>query len=174
MSVSYRRVNYYSLGKPYYDNKVIPPRPPECFEIYKTPQTGKEEIEQKYYRTTDVYEIQGRTPYVSTACDVVCNTTNYLSYLSEDGKFLFSKFKDYNGSLDIYCLFNINQNPIPVITWLNCGDVVDATTLFINTLCVIGVSGCDWVDEYNGYYFPKNGLNSISGSITMGINYLSC
>ena len=171
MPVNYKRVKYYSLGRPYFDTKVVPSRPPKVFEITSySPDTS---IQQKYYRTSNIFEIQGRSPYVATN-DVVCNTTTYLTYLSEDEKFAFIKFKDsFNGSLSYYALTRVFNPPYDPITWLNCGDVVDVSKLYYYSLCITSSgTGCDFVEEYNGFYYPKDGT-SVIGSNSMTINYIS-
>lgn len=172
MSVNYNRVKYYNLGRPYFDTKVVPSRPPEVFEIleYSTyPLT-----QQKYYRTTNIFEIQGRSPYVATN-DVVCDTTTYLTYLSEDEKYIFIKFKNsFNGALSYYALTYTLTPYLSVINWLNCGDVVDVSKLQYTTLCVLsgGGGGCEFVEEYNGFYYPRNGTSQVLGA-NMTIRYIS-
>jgi len=167
MSVSYNRVKYYSLGKPYYDNKITLPYP-DCFEITNL-TIGYSQLLQKYYRQGQTITLQGRTPYVDDV-DVVCSQLQYLTYISEDKKNMFVYCNDViNGSVSFYTLISNNVN-VP-INWNTCGSVKTFNSLFF---FVFDLVYPDWVRTEGGYSFPKEGTNLISPTDTMTINYLSC
>jgi hypothetical protein len=103
----------------------------------------------------------------------VCDTTTYLTYLSEDENYAFVKFKDsFNGALSYYALTYTLTPYLSVIDWLNCNDVVDVSKLQYSALCVIGAGGCEFVEEYNGFYYPRNGTSQVLGN-NMTIRYIS-
>lgn len=175
MPVSYKRVQYYSLGRPYYDNKVLPSGIPNALEIMFL--TNNEDVRQIYYLQEPTLELKGRSPFVISQNDVVCNQTTYLTYLSQDKRYIFIFFRNFNNSLDLYMLTNSNITyPPPVIDW-ECGDVVSASNLIFNTLCVDSTgSGCDWVKSYEVdgviYKFPKDGTSSVGGQGEITIRYI--
>ena len=165
MSVSYKRVQYYSLGKPYYDNKVITPYP-NCFNISNFDL--QPEAEQRYFLTGS-RALEDRVPYTPTY-DVRCNYPNNLTYISEDRKYIILYGVSIYGTInDTYAIFrkaDYSTIDLPCDTTINIGDYYLAAFEVPPTYVFTTTSG--------GYRYPAEGTHQIGATYYLTITYGSC
>jgi len=165
MSVSYKRVQYYSLGKPYYDNKVIAPYP-NCFNISNF--NLQPAAEQRYFLTGS-RALEDRVPYTPTY-DVRCNYPNNLTYISEDRKYIVLYGVSIFGTInDTYAIFRkVDYSTIDFTcdTTIDIGDYYLAAFEVAPTYVFTTTSG--------GYRYPAEGTHQIGASYYLTITYGSC
>ena len=166
MSVSYKRVQYYSLGKPYYDNKVIAPYP-NCFEISNF--SLQPEAEQRYFLTGS-RALEDRVPYSATY-DIRCNYPNNLTYISEDRTYIILYgVSVFNAAFtDTYCMFRkTDYSPID----FTCNTTIDINDYYLAAFEVAPTYV--FTTTSGGYRFPAEGTHQVGVSFYMTITYGSC
>lgn len=164
MSVSYKRVQYYSLGRPYYDNKVIAPYP-NCFEVSNF---ALQPLAEQKYILTGTRAIEDRDPYVATY-DIRCNYPNNLTYISEDRKYIFVYAVSMFGSInDTFALFRkVDYSTIN----FTCNTTFNISDYY---LAAFEFPPYTFTTTSGGYRFPVEGTHEIAASYYMTITYSSC